>query len=316
MAYLPRDAEAMSEWEQRFGMLRHYLDRFHRRFSVLDLGCGDGQISHAIATHYDASCFLIDRGFNDTPEYATAHYEGVPRITCLKHDMTVDELTRLADCEHFDVVLALNFLHHFGEHWHAASGAVARMGWHVFLQLPRVGVPDVPGHDTMEPLHRFIGQTGGLLLGETTQYPGHLPRPLWLIETSQLKSLPFTTMFTADGYAQVPSAFPMQVKAAHDSIRWCRLDRGEAWHQWHVGMNLWNLLHLGLVRPATQEMAAELRAVSLPSIPHGDIVLWNFVWDGEVLHLIDAGGPIQREDCFGLEQAAQIVDAASPRRES
>ena len=285
----------MSDWQQRMALLRPYLNRFKRRFSVLDLGCGDGAVGRAIAREYDASVFLLDRDITEPIEYE------LPRVTLLKHNITPVELHALADCEHFGVVLALNFLHHFGSDWRVAVDATLRIGQHTFIQLPDDNSGGVAGRDILPQLTAHVGAAQATLLGYPNQHTGRDPRPLWVLVGPREKRL--------TGHVWKGQMEPLLVYASYDKIH--KEHRGGL-QPWHVGMNLWNLLRLGVVWPTKARLASLVRAFT-PEQAHGDIIPWNFIWDGEALHLCDWNGQFQREDAYGLEQTARIVEMSEPK---
>jgi len=297
----------MSEWKERMALLRPWLSRFKRRFSVLDLGCGDGQVSSAIAEEFDVTVVTID------PELDSG-YENTPRTICLKKKFNAHLLAGLADCEHFDVVLALNFLHHFDQEWEAAAEAVLRMGWHVFVQLPKVGQERVAGETFIQPLTAKIQGHGAVLLGEAphVSWERHLPRPLWLVRNENLKLLPRFSMHGLNGRPQNSMEKTMKVLATYDNIECYRLDKGNTWRSWIVGMNLFNVAVQNCTHPTKQRIAEQVRAYPLPAVPHGDVIPWNFIYDGDALYLIDPASPIRREDQFGLKKVAEFMEMEKP----
>ena len=307
----------MSEWKERMALLRPWLSKFKRRFSALDLGCGDGDVSRAIAEEFDVVLVAVDKGLNESEAASTQRYESVPRSICLKYALTPDDLVSLADCEHFDVVLALNFLHHFRSAWSSATDAVLRMGWHVFVQLPSVGQHGVAGRDILPTLTDTVQTRNATLLGKAphVSWERHLPRPLWLVQNDAIKSLPRPSMYGDRGPTQVPIERVTRVKATYDNIEHQRPDKDAgAWRKWIVGMNLWNVISLGCVHPTRGRIAEQVRAFSLPDEPHGDVIPWNFIYDSEVLHLIDPARPVRRDDRSGLTEVAREVMMEEPRR--
>ena len=73
-------------------------------------------------------------------------------------------------------------------------------------------------------------------------------------------------------------------------------------------MNLWNMIGLG----ASREWAASLvEQFEMPEQEHGDIYPWNFIYDGERLHLIDPqyepGGHRSLPDADGLANTLRMI---------
>lgn len=308
VAYLPGDEEALSEWTHRMELLRPWLAPYKRRFSVLDLGAGDGQISRAIAREYDAVMTVVEMNAGDTEEYGLHHYQDVPRIMVLRHRMTAEDLVRLNSCEYFDVVLCFNFLHHMGEDWLAAANVVLGMGRYAFIQIPYHNA-GACGNDLLPAMHQWAAERRLRLIGETVQFPLHAPRPLWVHHNADDKILTRTSLLDKDGQPQRISAIPMMVEAALESCNGLRLDRSP--RPWIQGINLWNWLALGGVWPERERVLELLDTVEPRA--HGDVQPWNFILDGDNVHLIDGGEGWLRDDRAALGETIRRVREYQPR---
>lgn len=245
---------------------------------MLDLGCGDGSVAEWIEKEFpDAVVFTLDR---------------VSEKAMLKVDITPHMLELLSRLEYFSVVLALNFLHHFAEQdWQKAVEAVTRIGRRVVIQLPPVGDYRAAGAGIMAKLHQAVESAGGVRLGEAWYEPFKHDRPLWLISNNEDK--------------QVDSSRPWVVSADESTITKTRLGFSRSWVP---GMNLWNMIGLGCDRQWAYSLVESFK---LPEREHGDIYPWNFICDGEHLHLIDPqyepGGHWSYSDKDGLANTLKII---------
>lgn len=277
---------------ERYNLIRPYLDQFKRRFTLLDLGAGiHTHISKDISNDYDCVAVVVEQDITDLEGYG-------PHTIVLKHHVTADELARLSECEHFDVVLALNFLHHFPmSEWHVAASAVLGMGTYVYVQLPNIG-ESTPGQEFLPELRRMIMGLNPDIVGNTVQFPGHPARALCGLEC-KYRVLERTHM-----YAHFNSAHTL-IADNFENVQ--GLIKGKEWKDWIPGINLWNFCKLGGVLPSKDKILDMLGEFPLPSRNHGDIVPHNFILDGERLYLVDGFEGWEFNDEVGLKVTIQEV---------
>ena len=103
------DASPDNTFTRAHKAIAAFLDQYKRPITILDLNPQDGFYSFNIAQNYDATCVMLT-----DPEHApalqkryTSHQEP-DNVIVLSHVMHEPKLLHLADCEHFDVVLALH----------------------------------------------------------------------------------------------------------------------------------------------------------------------------------------------------------------
>ncbi len=283
------------EVADRMELIAPYLDRYTRRFTVLDLGSNDGTLAKAIARRYDAVVVAVEKHQN---EFGVDAYKGYNHIICLRHKMTGEELRLLSECEHFDVVLCLNFLHWFGDDWEEATSAVLNMGDFIFVQIPKDGDVRAPGVDIVPKIRNMVEAAHGVLIGETVQFPRHEPRPLWMVQ-SRSDRLKRSTVESPDGSNMFVRRGPDRCMAIKINLR----------RSWIPGINLWNFCLLGGVWPTKEKVLEKMRNYPLPETTHGDIVPHNFILDGGRIHLIDGHEGWGGDDRECLEKAIAKVEA-------
>jgi len=287
----------------RLELLRPVLSRFSRRFTVLDLGAGINHptLGHEIAQEFDAVVVEVEK---DWKPVATN-----PRTIVLKHKFTVADLVRLNECEHFDVVLAFNFIHWFDMQWKQAAEAVLGMGDYVFAQIPVEADMDSVAFQQAwleswqdVPTMRGYFKEHGEWLGSTAQFPRHPPRSIYLHKNG-VKRLTRTNWDApqADADVIVYSTYKSaQVNLQHKTPHEHR--------EWVPGINLWNFCRLVGVVPAPEQVLEMLSSLTLPDKQHGDIQPWNMILDGERLHLIDGGDSWGGNDQEGLAATVRKVE--------
>ncbi len=290
---------------ERLELLRPILDQYKRRFTVLDLGAGiEGyqNIGAEIAREYDAVCVMVER------DWVREKFIESRRTIVLKHNARLDDLVDLAACEHFDIVLALNFLHWApANEWRSWADVVIELGEKAFIQLPgeydydQVGC--LPGASWLDEMRYYIAQQyNPTLVGETVQFPKHAPRPLWLISDKRMSHKLTKTHMDAHENSSRTEIYA-------DNQRVICYHKGQ-WRGWIPGMNLSNLVGMNMVWPEKERVVELLKSYKLPPTNHGDIVLHNFVFDGEELHLVDGFEGWEFDDKEGLSKVIEQVEMA------
>jgi len=281
--------------DERLELLRPLLERYRRRFTVLDLGSNDGSIAGWIAREFDAVVTCVERNY---PNQVTENPEGLP-VMVLKKEFSGDDLALLAECEHFDVVLALNFLHHFSVgDWKQVARSTLKLGDHIFIQLPKPEDSGAPGQEFTVDMLEFLHDA--LTLGETVQFPGHMPRPLRLHYRAGPTQLTRSSVTSPDqsGMWKVHSSFKGIYGTSETKRR-----------EWIPGINLWNFLQLGGAWPLRSKVLDLLKAFPLPESNHGDMVPHNFIFDGQAIYLIDGYEGWEFDDQAVMAKTIAIVES-------
>lgn len=165
--------------QERYDLIRPILDRYHRRFSVLDIGANLGYFSLRIAEDYDAICTMIEGSDSSKRVYSDAQHRllsicnlnsHLDNIYFLNHQLNLNSTRRLNDLEHFDVVLAFLVVHMLAadnkgiikmDHIHAYIDLLLSLGDNVIFEM---SVDVYPRLD--ELMQQVCKQRGGIFLGE------------------------------------------------------------------------------------------------------------------------------------------------------
>lgn len=168
------------ECASRYTIIKQFLAKnFNNRpFTVLDLGASEGYFSFKIAHDFKAFCVMIEGNYSiacseetaDRLEELCIENTELKNIILLKTCIKPHELRVLNRHEHFDVVLALNFVHHFGSHWQEVAEAIISLGNYIILQTP--------AHTEIED---FISARNGILLSREIKTKD----PIYLLNGSQ-----------------------------------------------------------------------------------------------------------------------------------
>lgn len=285
---------------ERYELIKPTLEAYERPFIMLDLGAGIGPvISAAAAREYPNSTFvIIERDFEDVRNLPD-------NVIALTHNMTPLDIERLSQCEHFDVVLALNFLHHFGGmNWRLAANSVLEMGDHIFLQMPDVRDFEAPGSDYRRSLRLLFAPyfADHNIIGHTVQFPSHKSRALIYVNNHMRREANKLTRTHIRAHPK--SANTMMITSGTDSMA---LIKGNKYKNWIPAINLWNACLLGVVHPEPMKIINMLRDYPLPDKRHGDMVPHNFLLNAQGLHLIDGFEGWEFDDKENMEKTIAKV---------
>lgn len=284
----------------RYEALRPLLSRYRRRFTVLDLGAALGYFGFRIADDYDAVSAMVDGG---EELGRLCRVNSLPHTMFLHKTLSVDDLETLADCEHFDVVLALNILHHFPD-WKRAADAVMRMGDHIVIETPAADETEACGYERIPGLYAHLESQEPKLLGTFPSHVSDAQRPLWLFDRAKTTlARPF--IGCPDDAWDAPKAC---VGSSYGG-KFAVFPDKDVHRLWIAGINLQTFWRLGGVYPSRRDVIEMLRGFPLPTEHHGDIRPWNFIFDGERIYLIDGRDEKANfDDAEGLAESIRMLE--------
>lgn len=133
--------KGLSDCQRCYDAIKPILDRYKRPITVLDLGAGQGYFTFRIAHEYDSTCVMIEDNENSfklaDQLFDLCHLNtNLKNIVLLNKKPSLQELQKLADCEHFDVVLAFDYINPENRGWKQKVNAILSLGENIFIQTP------------------------------------------------------------------------------------------------------------------------------------------------------------------------------------
>jgi len=125
---------------KEYEFIKPILDMYRRPITVLDLAAAKGYFSFRIAFEYDAVCVMIEREKKKLLDLCYRNNTLSTVLFCHK-SFSVKDLNNLSDCEHFDVVLALDIIHWFDKDWKLVTDSILKLGDNIFIAIPPEGAP-------------------------------------------------------------------------------------------------------------------------------------------------------------------------------
>ena len=262
---------------KRYDVIRSFVQAYQRPVTVFDLGANMGYFGCRLADEFGATAIMAE----SRPQIVDiCEQNQLPTTIVLQRRMSVTDLNALADCEHFDIVLALNVLHHFRDCQRALS-AVLRMGELALIETPTAEDTGAAHVDRASLIDTILSGRAS----EVTRFPGHttpgVDRVLYG-HRSMKSSLADKFMHTWKVGARPVRPHTITSSFTEKTITF---NDGES-RPWVPGMNLWNWCALGGGYPF---MPVAQRAVreAVERAPHPDLRPWNFVLGGNTVTPID-----------------------------
>lgn len=282
---------------ERYLLVRSVMERYTRPVTVLDLGANLGYFGHRLAHDFGAIAVMIE----SRPVLEQVCRENDLSTTiALRRRLSVSDLEDLASSEHFDIVLALNIVHHFKREWRAALDAITRLGDDLIIETPPAEDVKACGQRTVLPILRAVEAMGPEKLGATRSHTTqNVWRPMYLVSREKM-AIRQTCINAKKVGARRIRRHTIRSTRQEKQIAFEPTGRSRSESRdWVHGINLWTWCQLGGVYPDVSSIERSMRAAYEEKPEHGDLHPWNFILQGRRAVLIDA----EHRQTFGGSEA-------------
>lgn len=273
------------DYEKRYDALKLILNEYKRPITILDLGAGHGYFSFRIANDYESTCVMIEGNERSSHmgdellELCTLNSK-LQNIVLLKTKISLPDLEKLADCEHFDVILAFDFIKPEDANAQRITDAILRLGDNIFIESSIPTDPTEPKSSSMQKMDRYLNSKKGTTL---------LSMPCEINQKNQKKLSWFSRhknglrchhfdLESKDSnldYYRIESTFSHKYLFKKDS-------GGIAWQR---GINLITFLMLEGAYPTRNQIKQSVFQASKQHLT--DFAPWNMIVQGNNIALID-----------------------------
>jgi SAM-dependent methyltransferase len=304
--------KGIRECSSRYEAIKPYLEKFKRPFTVLDIGANLGYFSFRIASDFpNSTCVMIE---NDYGKVLTelAELNDLKNVIVLNTTVNVNILERLADTEHFDVVLALNVIHHIGRVDDSIS-AIERIGETIIVETPS---PDDSGscgqkylgdifshvsenYEHLGAFSRHTSKTSKSIMGVFKHMKSHIRKKYWDSDYRGDLGIENINIESTTDYK------------TYSNIR----SGGKEARPWISGINFRTFQYLNGTYPLQLNLIDALKKLDLKN--HCDVAPWNIIISGQNLTLIDINDPrYRRNPPDGKKRIQKIIEDLSTGRVS
>lgn len=295
------------ECAARYDVIREIVKPYTRQITVWDIGANSGYFGLRLAHEFQAVSVMVEPR---SILVDVCRQNNVPTAIALQHQCSAEDLKQLAACEHADVVLALNVLHHVKD-WCTALAALFQLGETLIIETPGRG--DIKSAN-YERSQRLLEAIEALRPEVIAWAPSHVTpgvmRPIFKL-TRQKTAL--TAGYIYGGRVRARGPHPPRKHVITSTLTEKTISYVEGETRPYVpGVNLWNFLQLGGAYPDRVSVShAVARAAKALHVPHGDLRPWNVILRGASVQIIDSGHRKSVTDDQGLSDTLAWI--ANPR---
>ena len=123
------------ESEERYKEIFKFCKKFNRPISVLDLGAAEGYFTFRLSEDF-SGVFIAVESDSQRNLLDNCKKNNNRNILLLEKQMNLKSLKNLKEVQHFDIVLALNIVHHFDEPFQDVIDTLVSMSSFCFFEHP------------------------------------------------------------------------------------------------------------------------------------------------------------------------------------
>ncbi len=249
-----------------YHIIRKFISQYSRKepITILCLGPILSTVPFQIATTSRSICIMLD-GDNSGRLEDLCSKTAANNLILLKTAFTLDHLRQLGECEHFDIVIALNTLDRIPEKHHKeALDLILDLGDNTFIEFSQT---------TQEAYNSYMPTQGGASIAHMNN------RTLWLVA----KEKKYLKRRNWGHYEITPPGRYMVVSNFKDKyfVKAARHGGHPGASPWSPGINLKTFKELKGVCPSKELVYNELKTFSKSTVEHNDLAIFNIVIQGK-----------------------------------
>jgi hypothetical protein len=286
--------------ENRYKLIEELIFKNYKRsFTLLDLGSAQGYFSLKAAYQYNATCVMVEGNSDYVSflKYLSEKNTKIDSLILLDQFINLDFLESLVKCEHFDVVLALNIIHHLGEDWKEAIDNIILMGEHIIIETPSGEDKGACGQFKKE-IEDYINTLGAKLIGKFERHTDSENKgSLYYLTKRKLK---INQKYLLDFYNIGPKNF-YYIYSDWNVKKFIKMDTAGnilVERDWLNGINFVTFKKFNGCVPNSKEI--ELSIKNIFNKEHHDFMPWNLIVSGSKVNLIDGEDAAYVDSSFGL----------------
>ena len=275
--------------EKRYDEIFQFCKKFNRPISVLDLGAAEGYFTFRLSEDFSGVFVAVEN--NPQRKLLELCIKNNNRnILLLDKQMNLKHLKHLKEVQHFDIVLALNIIHHFDEPFQDVLETLVSMSSFCFMEHPN-SLED----NSTKNSHRLKTEKLRLekfkpkLLNKNQSGLGNssnqkLEREMWLLENTKPKTIDRGWRGSSRYNEQFGPNNEINIKSNFDEINVDYSLREEK-RNWIHGIDLRTFLENNGVYPTNDEIIHLIDTMNVDDAQ--DLGPHNLILNGTQLFPID-----------------------------
>jgi 2-polyprenyl-3-methyl-5-hydroxy-6-metoxy-1,4-benzoquinol methylase len=275
--------------EKRYDEIFKFCKKFNRPISVLDLGAAEGYFTFRLSEDFSGVFIAVE----SNPERKLLELcikNNDRKVLLLDKQMNLKNLKNLKEVQHFDIVLALNIIHHFDEPFQDVLDTLVSMCSFCFMEHPNsLENESTKNSQRLETEKLNLDSFDPILLNKTQSGLGNsfnqkLERNLWLLKNTQLKTIDRGWRGASKYNESFGPGNHISIKSNFDKID---IDYGlrDENRTWIQGIDLRTFLENNGVYPTNDEIINLIDDLEIKNAR--DLGPHNLILNGERLFVID-----------------------------
>jgi 2-polyprenyl-3-methyl-5-hydroxy-6-metoxy-1,4-benzoquinol methylase len=275
--------------EERYDEIFKFCKKFNRPISVLDLGAAEGYFTFRLSEDFPG-VFVAVESNAERKLLELCIKNNNQNILLLDKQMNLKHLKNLKEVQHFDVILALNVIHHFDEPFQDVLDTLISMSSFCFMEHP-----NSLENDSTKNSHRLKTEKINLkkfkpqLLKKNPSGLGNsvnrnLERNMWLLQNTQSKTIDRGWRGASKYNDQFGPDTQINIQSNFDEISVNYGQRNEK-RNWIHGVNLRTFLENNGVYPTNEKIIHLIDELKIDNAK--DLGPHNLILNGKKLFLID-----------------------------
>jgi len=275
--------------EKRYSEIFKFCKKFNRPISVLDLGAAEGYFTFRLAEDFDGVFVAVE----SNPERKLLELckkNNDPKVLLLNKQMNLKNLKNIKEVQHFDIVLALNIIHHFDEPFQDVLETLVSMSSFCFLEHPNsLENESTKNSQRLDTEKLDLEKFKPILLNKNPSGLGDslnkkLERNLWLLQNTQSKTIDRGWRGASKYTEEFGPGNQISIKSNFDEIN---VDYGlrDEKRNWIQGIDLRTFLEYDGVYPTNEKIINLIDNLKIKNAK--DLGPHNLILNGKRLFLID-----------------------------
>ena len=275
--------------EKRYSEIFKFCKKFNRPISVLDLGAAEGYFTFRLAEDFDGVFVAVE----SNPERKLLELckkNNDHKVLLLNKQMNLKNLKNIKEVQHFDIVLALNIVHHFDEPFQDVLETLVSMSSFCFLEHPNsLENESTKNSQRLDTEKLDLEKFKPILLNKNPSGLGDslnkkLERNLWLLQNTQSKTIDRGWRGASKYTEEFGPGNQISIKSNFNEIN---VDYGlrDEKRNWIQGIDLRTFLEYDGVFPTHEKIINLIDNLKIKNAK--DLGPHNLILNGEHLFLID-----------------------------
>ena len=275
--------------EERYEEIFKFCKQFNRPISVLDLGAAEGYFTFRLAEDFSGVFIAVE----SNPERKLLELcvkNNNHKVLLLDKQMNLKNLKNLKEVQHFDIILALNIIHHFDEPFQEVLDTLVSMSSFCFMEHPNpLENNSTKNSQRLEKEKLELDSFEPVLLNKNESGLGNrfnqkLERNLWLLKNTQSKTIDRGWRGASKYNEEFGPGNHISIKSNFDNID---VDYGlrDEKRTWIQGIDLRTFLENNGVYPTNDEVLGLINNLKIDNAK--DLGPHNLILNGEGLFPID-----------------------------